>query len=95
LVASSTSDDRAAQRQRAQRLLRSRGDAAVGIVVPPQQLDRLAVLLTFTASDRKAVQVELARTDIGRLAADLTRILAADAEQMCSWWYRLSKNNPG
>ena len=56
------------------RLLRSRGDAEVGLVVPLQQLDRLAVLLTFTAPDGQRVQVELARAEVGRLAADLTRI---------------------
>lgn len=66
------------------RLLRSRGDAAVGVVVPPGQLDRMAMLLSFTAVGGQSVQVELARTDVGRVAADLRRILAADADQLCS-----------
>lgn len=79
------------------RLLRSRGDAAVGVVVPPGQLDRMAMLLSFTAVGGQSVQVELARTDVGRVAADLGRILAAAADQLCHWWYRLSvgDNRPG
>ena len=78
------------------RLFRSRGDAAVGLVVPAGQLDRLAVLFSFTAVGGEPFQVELTRADVGRAAADLVRILAADADEVCRWWYRLSADrHPG
>jgi hypothetical protein len=71
-------------------LLRSRGDASVGIVVPPAQPDRLAALMTFTATGGQTVQIELRLSDVGRVAADLVQVLTANADQICRWWYRLS-----
>jgi hypothetical protein len=65
------------------RALHSSGDAAVGLVQPPRQPDRLAALLTVTTVTGPRVQIELQLCDVAGLASDLIALLAADAAR-CS-----------
>jgi len=74
-------------------LLHSSGDAAVGLVQPPRQRDRLAALLTVTTVTGPRVQIKLQLCDVARLASDLIALLAADADEACRWWYRLSSGD--
>jgi hypothetical protein len=78
------------------RLIRSRGDLSLGLVVPTGQSDRMAVIVRLTAVGGGPVQVELTRDDVAHLAADLGVLMSADADTLCRWWYRLSRGDrPG
>ena len=78
------------------RLIKSRGDLSLGLVVPTGQRDRMAVILRFNAVGGGPVQVELTRDDVAHLAADLGVLMGADADTLCRWWYRLSRGDrPG
>ena len=70
-------------------LYSSSGDLSVGLVIPPRQPDRIGVVLRFTAVGGQPVQVEVTRNDVANLAGDLGIQLRADADKVCSWWYRL------
>jgi hypothetical protein len=71
------------------KLLRSSGDLSVGLVIPPRQPDRMSSVLRFTAVGGQPYHVELTRDDVANLAADLGIMLRADADKVCSWWFKL------
>jgi hypothetical protein len=74
------------------RVIKSRGDLSLGLVVPPGQRDRMAVILRFSTLGGP-VQIELTRDDVARLAADLGVLLGAEIDQVARWWYRLSRDD--
>lgn len=77
------------------KLLRSSGDLSVGLVIPPRQPDRMSSVLRFTAVGGQPYQVELTRDDVANLAADLGIMLRADADKVCSWWFKLRNSLSG
>jgi hypothetical protein len=56
----------------------------------------MTAVLRFTAAGGgQPYQVELTGDDVANLAADLAVLLRADADRICSWWYKLRNSLSG
>ena len=71
-------------------VLRSTGDAAIGLAVDERQPDRMAPLLTLIDTERRSVLVELTAADVKNLHHDAEKLLSASAEQVSAWWTELT-----
>jgi hypothetical protein len=76
------------------RLIRSAGDAAVGLVRHRTE-NRMVPLLQLIGASGQRYQVELTVDDVRQICGDLVHLLSANQEEVARWWTKLADGADG